>query len=395
MKPLACAKIYNFSSLFYYNCATLLAFYLIVEQNNPVSKGNNIVFDEILKVQKNKLQVMEITDFFDDLKNPDIEIEVKDELVVLKGKTQEIVDEYRYKIDKKCKDIVTRLDNIGNLKAKFLQKEEVSNYINFMLQQDRVLCSWQVNTKVHDLLVFASSQDVAVEGSKLIKNCIQSIEIEKEQLEFIELQEFFKDNEKVWAVHRKKKGDVVLVMTNDQYVLYQRLFNHKSENDEVQNQVMQVYLSPWKLEYFKMFADSKLRALCNLYKVHYTFFHDHIELHGGDPEIVNIDIDRMADEIFISLEHSFGNAPKLTKAIEEKRDSLEKQKQCMINITNKAYPHSGWLGNRRDVKMHIINLIGPVETCDCDVLICPVTRNLEAFGIVKDILNLGIVHINL
>ncbi|CAG2231085.1 unnamed protein product [Mytilus edulis] len=317
------------------------------------------------------------------------EPDVKEDLVVMRGKTQQSIDEARYQIDKQCKQVVTRLDNIGNLRSKFLRKPEVAEYVNFILLHERAMCSWEVNEKVFDLLVFAQSQDVAVEGSKVIKDCIQTIEISNEQFEFTELKQFLQDNDKVSAVPRKKKGDTVLVMTNDQFVRYQRIFSSSPGPEDGTVQIMHVPLPVWKLEYFQKFSDLKLKALSNLYKVDHKFLDGHIELHGKDPGIVKTDIERMANELFISLDHTFGNTSRLTKAVQEKCVQLEKQKHCIISIDNKARLHSGWLGNHRDAMMHIMTMVGPVETSECDVLICPVTTNLEPFGCGKDIFRIG------
>lgn len=309
--------------------------------------------------------------------------------MVLKGKTQQIVDDARYQIDKQCKEVVTRLLNIDSLCSRFLRKPEVVDYVNFMLLQERIPCLWEVNDKVFDLLVFSSTEDYVVEGSKIIKNCIQTVEVENEQIEFIELQQFLIDNNKVWPVPRKKKGDTIIFMTTDEYVKYQRMCNASSEEDEGTVQVLEVPLPGWKIEYFRKFSELKLKALCNMYKVDHIIFDDLIELHGKDPAVVKMDIERISNELFISLEHTFGNAPHLTKSIEDKCTQLEKQKNCMISINNKARHHSGWLGNKRDVMMHIITMIGPVETSECDVLICPVTTDLRPFGCVKDIFRIG------
>ncbi|VDI75050.1 Hypothetical predicted protein [Mytilus galloprovincialis] len=356
---------------------------------NPSGHSNQNKFDEVLKLNKNKLQVLEKNEFFDKLRDINLEIDLKEDLVVMRGKTQQSIDEARYQIDKQCKQVVTRLDNIGNLRSKFLRKPEVAEYVNFILLHERAMCSWEVNEKVFDLLVFAQSQDVAVEGSKVIKDCIQTIEISNEQFEFTELKQFLQDNDKVSAVPRKKKGDTVLVMTNDQFVRYQRIFSSSPGPEDGTVQIMHVPLPVWKLEYFQKFSDLKLKALSNLYKVDHKFLDGHIELHGKDPGIVKTDIERMANELFISLDHTFGNTSRLTKAVQEKCVQLEKQKHCIISIDNKARLHSGWLGNHRDAMMHIMTMIGPVETSECDVLICPVTTNLEPFGCGKDIFRIG------
>ncbi|XP_052082223.1 uncharacterized protein LOC127719906 [Mytilus californianus] len=358
------------------------------ELENP-SHTNQNKFDEVLKLNKNKLQVLEKNEFFDKLRDINLEIEVKEDLVMMRGKVQQSIDEARYQIDKQCKQVVTRLDNIGNIRSKFLRKPEVAEYVNFILLHERVMCSWEVNDKVFDLLVFAPSQDVAVEGSKVIKDCIQTIEIENEQFEFTELKQFLQDNNKVSAVPRKKKGDTVLVMTNDQFVRYQRIFSSSPGPEDGTVQILNVPLPGWKLEYFQKFSDLKLKALCHLYKVDHNFLDNHIELHGKDPSIVKTDVERMANELFISLDHTFGNTQHLTKAVQEKCVQLGKQKHCIISIDNKARLHSGWLGNHRDAMMHIMTMVGPVETSECDVLICPVTTNLEPFGCGKDIFRKG------
>ena len=375
----------------------MFTLWFFVDQEKGSEKSvpiNQNVFDEILKVNKNKLRVLEKIDFFENLKNVNLEVDVKEDYVVLRGNTKQIVDEARYQIDKKCKEVVTRLDNIGNLRSRFMRRQEVADYINFIMLQESMPCSWEVNDKVFDLLVYSTSQEMAVEGSKIIKNCIQSIEIENVQLEFEDIKNFLTDNTKVWAVSRKKKGDTLLLMTNDEFVKCQRIFNPNTGDDDQEVKILDVPLPSWKIEYFRKFRDSKLKALCNMYKIDHTLYDSHIELHGIDPVVVQSEIERMANELFISLDHTFGNAPRLTKTIENKCMELEKHKHCMINIDKKARLHSGWLGNGREAMMHIIKMIGPFETAECDILICPVTTDLQAFGRGKDIFKIGKAYLN-